>query len=382
MLLPTHLVGGQVFFLGGCVVAGHAPSPGEALVALLASALPDLDKRSGLVGRVVPPLSAWLEYRFGHRTLTHSLLVQVLVATAGFLFLPLGYGLALSCGLVSHAFLDGLTPAGVAWLWPSPVRCVMPGNPKYRAESMGKGELGVLCVLVLLAFPLLRLAQAGQDLSGLIRSAIGDLAAARKVYDQEKGSFAFRLDVKGRDNKTLAVIAGEYPVIAGFQESGFRLDTPEGVKTLCRTSGCDWQAEHAVLIRGGPQQTRLWPLQAKHSSFQRLRDWFGHYAGMEAYLIGEARMAEALVARSMERPPVLLSTGERLRFDHVRLQDLEGLEGPLRELALSLQVRTPPGTAIPDPLPLTTTAPDEGLLNHWVAGRLGPDAEKPSPALR
>ena len=93
-------------------------------------------------------------------------------------------------------------------------------------------------------------------------------------------------------------------------------------------------------------------------------------------------MAEALVAKSLERPPVLLSTEERLRFDHVRLQDLDGLEGPLRELALSLQVRTPPGTVIPEPLPLTTTAPDEGLLNHWVAGSLGPEAEKPSPALR
>jgi len=361
MLLPTHLVGGQVFFLSGCVVVGQAPSPGEALVALLASALPDLDKRSGLVGRLVPPLSGWLEYRFGHRTLTHSLLVQVLVATAGSLFLPLGYGLALSCGLVSHAFLDGLTPAGVAWLWPSPVRCVIPGNPRYRAESMGKGELGVLCVMVLLAFPLQRLAQAGQDLSGLIRSAIGDLAAARKPYDQEKGSFAFRLDVKGRDNKTLAAIAGEYPVIAGFQESGFLLDSPEGVKTLCRTSGCDWHAEHTVLIRGESQQTTSFSFQAKTLSWEQLRVALSPYAGWETYLLGEARSGKPI-----ERPPLITTHGERVHFDHARLQDLEGLEGVIHDLALSLQVRHGPGV---HPPPLVIGVPQVAQtddLSRWV----------------
>ncbi len=361
MLLPTHLVGGQVFFLSGCLVVGQAPSPGEALVALLASALPDLDQCSGLVGRMLPAVSSALEYRFGHRTLTHSLLVQVLVATAGSLFLPLGYGLALSCGLVSHAFLDGLTPAGVAWLWPSPVRCVLPGNPRYRAESMGQGELGVLCVLVLLAFPLQRLAQAGQDLSGLIRSAIGDLAAARKAYDQEKGSYAFRLDVKGRDNKTLAAIAGEYPVIAGFQESGFLLDTPEGVKTLCRTSGCDWHAEHTVLIRGEPQQTTSLVLRTDKLSLSQLRNSLSPYANWETYLLGEARSPKPI-----DRPPLIITQGERVRFDHARLQDLDGLEGVIHDLALSIQVRHGPGV---HPPPLVIGEPkvahtDE--LSRWV----------------
>ncbi len=365
MLLPTHLVGGQVFFLSGCIIAGHVPTPVEAVLAMLSAALPDLDKRSGLVGRVVPSLSAWLEYRFGHRTLTHSLLVQVLVAAVGYLFLPLGYGLALSCGLVSHAFLDLLTPAGVAWLWPSPVRCVMPGNPRYRAENMGKGELGVLCVLVLLAFPLQRLAQAGQDLSGLIRSAIGDLAAARKYYDQEKGSFAFRLDVKGRDNTTLAVIAGEYSVMAGFQESGFLLDTPEGVKTLCRTSGCDWHAEHTVLISGQPQQSTSFSFQAKTLSWEQLRVALSPYAGWETYLLGEARSGKPI-----DRPPLITTQGERVRFDHARLQDLEGLDGVIHDLALSLQVRHSPGV---NPPPLVIGVPQVAQtdeLSRWVEGLL------------
>jgi len=371
MLLPTHLVGGQVFFLGGCIALGHAPAPPEALVAVLGSALPDLDKRSGLVGRLVPPVSSWLEYRFGHRTLTHSLVVQTGVTLLAWWWLPGGFGLALCLGLISHAFLDGLTPAGVAWLWPSPVRCVLPGNPRYRAESMGKGELGVLCVLVLLAFPLQRLAQAGQDLSGLIRSAIGDLAAARKVYDQEKGSYAFRLDVKGRDNKTLAAIAGKYPVIAGFQESGFLLDTPEGVKTLCRTSGCDWHAEHVVLIRGEPQQTTSLVLRTDKLSLSQLRNSLSPYANWETYLLGEARSPKPI-----DRPPLIITQGERVRFDHARLQDLEGLEGVMHDLALSLQVRHGPGV---HPPPLVIGEPQMAHtddLSRWVEGLL---AGFPSP---
>ncbi len=62
--------------------------------------------------------------------------------------LPFGYFLALVAGWVSHSVADMMTPSGVAWFWPARGRCLLPGNPRYRMEAMGKGELGFLAVQV------------------------------------------------------------------------------------------------------------------------------------------------------------------------------------------------------------------------------------------
>lgn len=45
-----------------------------------AGLLPDLDRRHGIVGRLFPWLSELLDYLFGHRTQTHSLLACVVLA--------------------------------------------------------------------------------------------------------------------------------------------------------------------------------------------------------------------------------------------------------------------------------------------------------------
>jgi membrane-bound metal-dependent hydrolase YbcI (DUF457 family) len=78
MLTPTHLITAQAFYFGACIAAAHPPAPLEALAALGAALVPDLDSRQSYAGRLLPPLSGWLEHQFGHRTLTHSLLAQAL----------------------------------------------------------------------------------------------------------------------------------------------------------------------------------------------------------------------------------------------------------------------------------------------------------------
>ncbi len=140
MLTPTHLVTGQTAFLVGSIVTGHAPNLGEAGLAMAASLLPDLDSRQSYLGRLLPMVSEPLEHHFGHRTLTHSLLLQAGVGALAYAALPFGYALALISGRLSHSLADMMTPAGVCWLWPSRVRCVLPGNRKYRMTSMGRGR--------------------------------------------------------------------------------------------------------------------------------------------------------------------------------------------------------------------------------------------------
>ena len=64
------------------MAAGFGANPGLAVGAALAlgSLLPDLDTAHSGLGRWAKPVSRQLERRFGHRTLTHSLIGLALLA--------------------------------------------------------------------------------------------------------------------------------------------------------------------------------------------------------------------------------------------------------------------------------------------------------------
>ena len=90
MKAPTHLAFGLLCATSVFSLAARSlPSDGPALGGVvLGSLLPDLDSSKSTLGRVLPFVSLPIEQRWGHRTLTHSLLVLgglgvVLLASAG-----------------------------------------------------------------------------------------------------------------------------------------------------------------------------------------------------------------------------------------------------------------------------------------------------------
>lgn len=113
------------------------------------------------------------------------------------------------------------------------------GGARYRLEAMSHGELGFLIFMALLGLLLMPWAEKGGETTGLIRSAIGDVAAVREDYDAGKGSHAFRLEIAGRDNRSYGDISGTYPVIGPFGEGGFMVETPAGPRSVCRAGACD-----------------------------------------------------------------------------------------------------------------------------------------------
>jgi inner membrane protein len=214
MLTPTHLVAGQSAYLAVCAASGNPPAISESVVALAAAMLPDLDARQSYIGRLIPPLSTWIGTRFGHRTLTHSLAAQVVVLAFAWWLIPTGYFIALAAGWISHSIADMMTRSGVCWFWPSLARCVLPGNPRYRMEVLGRGELWFLLVMVGFGLVMMPLAQRAEGTTGLIRSAIGDIGNARKDFDADKGRLRFAITIRGRDNISYADISGTYRVIS------------------------------------------------------------------------------------------------------------------------------------------------------------------------
>ncbi|MDJ0569872.1 MAG: metal-dependent hydrolase [Pleurocapsa sp. MO_192.B19] len=123
-------------------------------LAILGSQLPDLDTTTSTIGKIFFPISSWIEDRFPHRSVTHSLL-----ATASISLVSLGVNyfflhgsikavIALPLGHLLACFSDTFTKQGVQLFYPEPVWAISVSNPRRRLKTGGAGELWVLSISI------------------------------------------------------------------------------------------------------------------------------------------------------------------------------------------------------------------------------------------
>lgn len=358
MLTPTHLT----FGVTSSLIAGGDQHL-EVGIALICSMIPDLDTRQSLAGKALPFLSTPIAYHFGHRTLTHSLLFQVTIGAIALATLPKDYAIAILCGLVSHAFADMLTQSGVCWFWPSRARCVLPGSSKYRFETGSWAELAFACAMTALSFLLVWMNNSSAGTAGVIRSVIGDIAAARKQYDEQKGSHEFALRLKGRDNQSLEAIEGEYPVIASWAANGFLVQGEGGVWSVCVGEACKVYPEYAVLVTGKDIQTSTLTIQENRLNTKALQQALQPYTAFgNVFLSGKY---------SGEANPDEITVNEQggvVRLYYALTSKLPE-SGWLKDVDLRVQVRHKPGQPPPE-LPLfereQTRERIDPLLQKWL----------------
>jgi inner membrane protein len=84
MLAITH---SAIALAGTSLILGTA-NPMALGLAVIGSQLPDLDSTNSTIGKIFFPVSSWIEDRFPHRSITHSLLAT---ATLAVLSLSIGY---------------------------------------------------------------------------------------------------------------------------------------------------------------------------------------------------------------------------------------------------------------------------------------------------
>lgn len=346
MIAPSHIVVGQFAYFLAAAVAGHKPHLAEALIAAASALLPDLDKRDGMVGRWLPWISSPIEYWVGHRTATHSLLATVVVALLVWP-LPEEFRIALIAGFASHPIADMMTPAGVAWFWPSRVRCVLPGNEKYRMAPMSLGELWFVIVITVFTIPVAAVAQHGAGPLGTVRDMLGWFTDARTHYDAHKSEADWWLDVAGQDNRAFRPIQGKYRVIGPWQNGGLILETPAGPVTVCREGTCDWYAERAVLVRGADEQTTARTFKAKATTTEALLSALAPLERVgQVYLIGRLR------SHVPSAPPTITATGavrEAVTLTYASPSALRAWPATgVFDLDVTVQVRHMPGAVVPD----------------------------------
>jgi len=171
MKAPAHIATGITFTGILCSIfdINIFQSYNSILLCALCALIPDIDTTKSLIGKSLYPISKFIHRKFGHRTITHSLLFLILFYCT---FKVLIYFdliqnkdfLMIACfALISHLILDMFTLSGVPFFYPFLKNsCVIPGNPNYRFPVGDiKSELIVTGVCGILAFSMQPLFQNG-----------------------------------------------------------------------------------------------------------------------------------------------------------------------------------------------------------------------------
>jgi len=183
MLAPTHSVFGIFLTLIILAIFGVQWSLHWSVIlfAIIGSIMPDIDHPKSIIGRMFKFVSIPIERRYGHRTITHSLIGWLATSIAFALiiyvivFIIKLFGLpdfaivelaprwvaAFSIAYFSHLILDMLNRRGSQLFWPDPGRDVIPRNPKFRPESGSKVEVFIFIVLLFLVFLALPISKYG-----------------------------------------------------------------------------------------------------------------------------------------------------------------------------------------------------------------------------
>ena len=220
MTLGTHVTFASVLYLGGATLFGYRPDWIGWLLAAAASLLPDVDLPPAKIGRLFWWLSGPLERRFGHRTLTHSLVALSAVAalTAPLAAIQPQYWGCVVGGYWSHLWIDMLNIRGVDLFWPAPVRLVTPGNRNWRLEVGSKGEMILLSGLLVVAAALYPLSHIG--FRDALQAVLKSFDIAVEQYARVSGTHWYDLELTATDNLTLERIHCRCPVV-GTWKNGF-----------------------------------------------------------------------------------------------------------------------------------------------------------------
>jgi len=312
MLAPTHSVFGLFLTLIILALFGIKLSLHWSILAfsILGAIIPDIDTPKSTVGRIFYFVSAPLERRFGHRTITHSFVGLLIFTLAFFLIIILPslvignwtldilslaprWLAAFSISYFSHIVLDMFNKRGSQLFWPDTGRDVIPRNPKFRLESGAKSETVIFIILLALVFLALPISKYG------IASSLRWLLATPSSAIQEFKSLENHsyLNFKGVLSETKQPIEGTAEILDAdrnclvilFQDIGPRTSDIGQVFTLSDEISADIIAS-SVRVK----KTQV-PIKTKKIEFkERSRDYLLSQIPKEALVSGTAYLPQSM----------------------------------------------------------------------------------------
>jgi len=192
--------------------------PGVLAIAIAASQIPDIDTSTSLIGQILWPISRWIEKRYPHRSVTHSLIFTVGLALISIALwwcyqIDVKMAIALPLGHLVACFSDTFTKAGVQLFWPSPLWCVFGLNPKRRLTTGGTGEYWVLAIAAAVLIAAINLSGTGGP-TALVGTSLGLRSNAIETYQQSSASNHIYANVTGTFAADSSTADGKYFIVA------------------------------------------------------------------------------------------------------------------------------------------------------------------------
>jgi inner membrane protein len=206
-------------------------SPTIIAVGAIAGLLPDIDISTSPAGRILPWVSSFFESRMPHRSCTHSLVASGAIAIVGYgvaLFNPSFVNLvhALNVGYFFGWFADCFTRGGVEMFWPSPVRCVCPGNRDLRLRTGSNAEYFVLVLLIAIALFTFNVNNSGGLLTQFNR-LIAAPSGVQKIYNESGSTHLIKANIKGVRTSDRSKVTGQFLIIQSLG-TGFLVQADDG----------------------------------------------------------------------------------------------------------------------------------------------------------
>ena len=179
------------------------------------------------------PISSWIEDRFPHRSVTHSLL-----ATAGITAVSLGVNyfflhgslkaaIALPLGHLLSCFSDTFTKQGVQLFYPEPVWAISVSNPRRRLKTGGAAELWVLGIAIALLTLGIYLANGG-GITQKVSQNLGLRDGIVRIYNENAATNNVYAEIKGYWTSDRTPADGKYLII-GNEGKEFVVSDGKGV---------------------------------------------------------------------------------------------------------------------------------------------------------
>ncbi|GAA6756350.1 hypothetical protein Thermus77420_18260 [Thermus thalpophilus] len=328
MTAGTHLAGAA---LTASLLRGVGLEVGllEGLALAWGSVMPDVDTTTSGPGKFVRPLSSFLERRFGHRTLTHSLLFTLALAL---LLYPLWRAnpsayWAFLAGYLSHLLLDTLNVNGVPLLWPWRVQFWFFASREWRIRYASPQEATLALVLALFAFVLWPV--SGQGFASAFRHLVGTPEVAVLDYLDWRERWEVWAEVKGFNRETQEGLEGRFLVVEAIGREGVLVEDELG-RTLAVSRDGQVVAYRVRMHRGRAQVLREWRVDLSGRLVGELLQALPRGA-RRVWITGEAVPATEpppLVAPVGTYPRVAATASPpRLVFHAARPEDLHPLSG-------------------------------------------------------
>jgi inner membrane protein len=278
MMAPTHLAFGVLAVSLFGLIAGASLTPEAFGFAVLGALLPDVDTTASTIGRLCYPLAWYLERRFGHRGITHSLVGLVIAALVSLIFVSfralswLSWS-AFVAGYLSHLMADSMNKEGIPLFWPNTTYlAVLPGNEAYRIKVRSGAEFVLLACLLPIIALVVPLSQV--SLTGALHYLIRSPSSAVDDYQAWAGQHLVWVELEGRHNLSQKPVQGVFEAIGTAGQNAIVIRDGTGNIYAAGNSRDDQIYVHSIrAVKGIPIRTEI---QEVHLADELLGDLFTH----------------------------------------------------------------------------------------------------------